>query len=139
MLRLGVHFDLRLRGSRCVSRSPPLPSSRIPNRVYGIAGCRNWNLRVPTSTTQYFRSLRAYRLSSASILGARMETRPTSKTPCFPLLDYVSAHMHRNRCELEFALQTRTGLGIREACQWLGTKSTLRCLVRLVRCRWFVT
>ena len=108
-------------------------------RVHGVVGCGSRSLRLPVSTSQHFRHFRVDWLPSTTVLGARMEARPTSKTPCFPLLDYVSAHMHGNRCELELASPTRTGLGIREACQWLGTKITLRCLVRLVRCRWFVT
>ena len=45
--------------------------------------------------------------------------------------------MRRNRPELKFAGQTRSGLGIRETRLWPGTKSTLRRLVRLVRHRWF--
>jgi len=44
--------------------------------------------------------------------------------------------MRRNRPELEFAGQTRSGVGIRETRLWPGTKSTLRRLVRLVRPRW---
>ena len=44
--------------------------------------------------------------------------------------------MRRNRPELEFAGQTRSGVGIRETRLWPGTKSTLRRLVRLVRRSW---
>jgi hypothetical protein len=138
-LRGSLHLGFRRSCSLSVGRGRPLPIGCIPNRVHGVVGCGSRSLRLPVSTSQHFRHFRVDWLPSTTVLGARMETRPTSKTPCFPLLDYVSAHMHRNRCELEFARQTRTGLGIREACQWLGTKSTLRCLVRLVRCRWFVT
>ena len=81
----------------------PLPIGCIPNRVHGVVGCGSRSLRLPVSTSQHFRHFRVDWLPSTTVLGARMETRPTSKTPCFPLLDYVSAHMHRNRCELEFA------------------------------------
>ena len=61
---------------------------------------------------------------------------PRAGPSCFPFVDSVCDHMRRNRPELEFAGQTRSGLGIRETRLWPGTKSTLRRLVRLVRRRW---
>jgi hypothetical protein len=53
-------------------------------------------------------------------------------------VDFLRDDMRCNRTELEFAGQTRSGLGIRETRLWLGAKGTLRCLVRLVRRCWLV-
>ena len=47
-------------------------------------------------------------------------------------MDTVCAHMGRNRLELKHAFDQPPSLGLREACSWPCTKSTLRRLVRLV-------
>ena len=139
VLRGSLHPGFRRGCSLSVGRGRPLPIGCIPDRVHGVVSCGSRSLRLPASTSQHFRHFRVDRLPGTTVLGADMETRLAGKTPCFLLLDFLSAYMYRNRSELEFALQTRTGLGAREACLWPGTKSPLRCLVRLVRRCWFVT
>src|SRR4029077_155153 len=109
---------------------------RVPNRVHGVARCRNRSARLSTSTSQCFRSLRADRLSSTACLGAHVETRSDGKISNLLFVDSLRAHMHRHRPESKFARPTGTGLAVRQAYLWFGAKSTFRCLVRVVCCCW---
>ena len=136
MLRCSLHPGFRLGRSRCVGCGPRLPVSRISNRVHGVARCRNRSVRLPTSTSQCFRSLRADRLSSTACLGAHVETRSDGKISNFLFVDSLRAHMHRHRPESKFARPTGTGLAVRQAYLRFSAKSTLRCLVRVVCCCW---
>jgi hypothetical protein len=131
-----MHPCFRRRRSRSVRSGRPLSISCIPNRVHGIVGCGGRTLRLPEPAAQRLRYFRVDWLPGTIVPGTHMETRPTGRASCFPFVDSVCDHMRRNRPELEFAGQTRTGLGIRETRLWPGTKSPLRRLVRLVRPRW---
>ena len=118
-----------------VGRGRPLPIGCISYRVHGVVGCGSRSFRLPVSTSQCFRYFRVDWLPSTACLGARVETRSTSKMSYFPFVDYVRAHMHRHRSESKFARQTGTGLGVRQAYLRLRAKSTLRCYgVRVVCC-----
>lgn len=66
-----------------------------------------------------------------------MEARPERETSCGALVDLLSTDLGRDRVELKPIC--RTGLGVREAGSRACTKSSFRCVVRLVRHSWNIT